>query len=79
MKNTNTIRRHAQKCALREHLVQTLANGTVIVPSVAATPQATIDAWVRHLNIGPKACVAVFSGSRCWVRYPDTRAVVAYG
>jgi len=49
------------------------------VPSVAATPQATIDAWVRHLNIGPKACVAVFSGSRCWVRYPDTRAVVAYG
>lgn len=72
---------HLQRCALREHLVEVLENGTVAVPSVAATPQASVDAWVQHLSLGPTARVMVLGAEpgRCWIRYPGTTRVVAYG
>jgi len=76
-----SLKKHLERCAQRGHLVEILGTGTVVVPSVAKTPQSTVTAWIQYLALGPEATVMVLSGEpgRCWIRHPHKKCVIAYG
>jgi hypothetical protein len=74
--------RIAARCAQRVDQVNTIEDGTLVVPFVSADPNSTVAAWARHLGIdlvAAKMMILSAEPGRCWIKYPGHTSVTAYG
>lgn len=79
---TNISEKLAARCAARAAAVETLEDGTLVVPSVAQCPNRTVAAWANHLGIdlrSAKMMILSPEPGRCWIKYPSHTSTTAYG
>ncbi len=72
--------RHAARCSHRVSLVETLEDGTLVVPFVSNDPNSTVAAWARHIGIdlaSSKMLILSAEPGRCWVKHPGQTSVTA--
>lgn len=82
MKNETRATRLAARCAARAAQVETLADGTIVVPSVSRDHNSTVAAWARYLGVDLAAARMMIVGrepGRCWIKNPRHLSVIAYG
>lgn len=69
------------RCADRAQYIETMQDGTLIVPSVAACPNRTVGAWMQYLGLSAECTMMILSSERgrCWIKHPGKTSVTAYG